>query len=468
MFGIAHHTRSPQLHEATRSRMVPGVHPLLASAFVADRTFDERTDNLASQYDCLDADSVPAHTGELGKAARSILKRHAAAEDAPPPPSPLLPLLVLPSAYVLAAAMLIIEEHAPLLAALERLVACGCADGVRSLSEVLMAGLLQLELAEHGSVSDLSALEAAPRSWTYVSWPDGPDGLALVTRGQCVLARRLRPEPRMAYLRGFLSAAECAHIIRLGIDGGAMHPSRVVNHHPSKTNNFDGGVQVGARTSESCRVSANQDMVVRRAVQRAAFLVGVTPDHAEAVQVVHYLSSQQYRPHYDYFNPEDERYEQRCGVQGNRLVSVFAYLSGCDGGGKTYFPKLREGFAPEAGCAVCWYNIDRHGNLDERTLHAGQPVESGEKWGLNVWLRERPRLRRQQRPPRAVRATLTPVRIDSTATEPLAQQNGMAHIRLQLSAVPPPPQLPGVVRCDQCGHSAGPIGLCLCRHKYVV
>ena len=37
-------------------------------------------------------------------------------------------------------------------------------------------------------------------------------------------------------------------------------------------------------------------------------------------------------------------------------------------------------------------NVDRDGKLDGRTLHAGRPVEHGAKVGLNVWLRQRPRV----------------------------------------------------------------------------
>ena len=67
--------------------------------------------------------------------------------------------------------------------------------------------------------------------------------------------------------------------------GGELHPSRVVNHNRKEGD--PGGVMSTHRTSESCRVSAMRDSVVRRAVQRAAYLTGLTPDHAEAVQVIH-------------------------------------------------------------------------------------------------------------------------------------------------------------------------------------
>ena len=40
---------------------------------------------------------------------------------------------------------------------------------------------------------------------------------------------------------------------------------------------------------------------------------------------------------------------------------------------------------------ACRYNLERDGSLDRKTLHAGEPVVEGEKWGMNIWLRERPK-----------------------------------------------------------------------------
>jgi len=254
----------------------------------------------------------------------------------------------------------------------------------------------------------------------------------------------------MAYVRGFLSAEECAHVIELGRQGGELHPSRVVNY------DGDVGVRSEARTSESCRVSAGQDATVMRAVQRAAYLTGLSPNHAEAVQVVHYDAGQQYRPHYDYFSPQDVNYERKCAEMGNRLLSFFVYLMPCEGGGRTYFPKLHAGFTPEKGSAVCWYNLDRHGNLDDRTLHAGEPVTKGEKWGLNVWLRERPRQRKVAIQRRKVATCTLSVACDGAAGP---------HVHLAIAAQPRPTS-PGLSACPACGDITGPIGLCLCTDKY--
>jgi hypothetical protein len=64
-----------------------------------------------------------------------------------------------------------------------------------------------------------------------------------------------------------------------------------------------------------------------RVIQRAAFLCGLTPQHAEAVQMVHYLPGQEYRPHFDWFSPRDARFEDKTRQMGNRLVISLTCLA---------------------------------------------------------------------------------------------------------------------------------------------
>lgn len=74
----------------------------------------------------------------------------------------------------------------------------------------------------------------------------------------------------------------------------------------------------------------------------------------------------------------------------------------CEGGG-THFPRLQrpmgekwcdviecgpgEGvtFKPKKGTAVFWMNFDEDGRGYKETIHAGMPVTSGQKIGLNIW-----------------------------------------------------------------------------------
>ena len=40
---------------------------------------------------------------------------------------------------------------------------------------------------------------------------------------------------------------------------------------------------------------------------------------------------------------------------------------------------------------MLWWNVNENGVEDQSTLHAGEPVEVGEKFALNLWLRQQPR-----------------------------------------------------------------------------
>lgn len=47
-------------------------------------------------------------------------------------------------------------------------------------------------------------------------------------------------------------------------------------------------------------------------------------------------------------------------------------------------------FKPVVGSVVFWKNLLPDGQGDERTLHAGLPLTSGKKVGLNIWTRDDP------------------------------------------------------------------------------
>jgi prolyl 4-hydroxylase len=99
-------------------------------------------------------------------------------------------------------------------------------------------------------------------------------------------------------------------------------------------------------------------------------------------------------------------------VGGNRATSFFAYVHVANGttGGGTNFPMVdapgdqrwcdfvdcdgewESGvtFRPVEGNAVFWQNLLADGSGDHRTLHAGLPVTSGGKIGMNIWTRQAP------------------------------------------------------------------------------
>ena len=121
-----------------------------------------------------------------------------------------------------------------------------------------------------------------------------------------------------------------------------------------------------------------------------------------------YGDGQNYHFHTDWFNAPDRTTVE---VGGNRLTSFFVYVAVANlTGGGTNFPVLNAPFderwcqyvdcdepwekgvtfRPVPGNAIFWQNLHDDGSGDAATLHAGLPVTSGTKLGMNIWTREGP------------------------------------------------------------------------------
>lgn len=170
----------------------------------------------------------------------------------------------------------------------------------------------------------------------------------------------------------------------------------------------------GGKTTHSVRTSQStslwRDDVVRCIEERAVAFQGysVPRSHVEPLQLVRYGEGQRYHFHTDWFT-DPSHAAARLG--GNRVSSFFGYVSAANvTGGGTNFPLLdapRDGrwcafvdcdepwdngltFRPVEGNFVYWENLLADGTGDPRNLHAGLPVTSGQKVGMNIWTRQAP------------------------------------------------------------------------------
>jgi prolyl 4-hydroxylase len=120
------------------------------------------------------------------------------------------------------------------------------------------------------------------------------------------------------------------------------------------------------------------------------------------IVVQNYGIAGQYRDHYDWF-------DDRHAVGGNIASTFFVYIHANSTGGGTNFARLTppstleeeerwcefidcdrpldEGvtFKPILGNAIYWENLHEDDSGHVRTLHAGMPVTSGNKMGMNMW-----------------------------------------------------------------------------------
>lgn len=160
------------------------------------------------------------------------------------------------------------------------------------------------------------------------------------------------------------------------------------------------------RSSQSARVPRS-DAVASCLEQRMKSILGnVQHAETEPVQIVKYEVGEKYRVHVDWFyTPQNRTTKSKNETrQWNRLASIFAYLEDDCTGGETHFPELNpisttmdfhkfrledtgKGLyvKPRRGSAILWNNLHANGSGDLRVAHAGLPVLSGRKIGMNIW-----------------------------------------------------------------------------------
>jgi prolyl 4-hydroxylase len=122
---------------------------------------------------------------------------------------------------------------------------------------------------------------------------------------------------------------------------------------------------------------------------RMAACTGVPFRNFEASSVLHYKVGQAIRNHFDFIDPQSPNYEEQIRTQGQRVITFLLYLNDDYEGGETAFPELGISHKGKAGEGMYFVNALQDGSPDIRTLHAGQPPTSGEKWIVSQFIRNR-------------------------------------------------------------------------------
>ncbi len=123
---------------------------------------------------------------------------------------------------------------------------------------------------------------------------------------------------------------------------------------------------------------------------RIAAAVGAPFSHLESPFVLHYAPGQAFEDHYDFVDPETPDYAQEIARNGQRMVTFLIYLNDDYEGGHTEFSHLKLRHQGKAGDGFYFVNALPDGEPDTRTLHAGRPPLTGEKWIFSQFIRNRP------------------------------------------------------------------------------
>jgi prolyl 4-hydroxylase len=149
-----------------------------------------------------------------------------------------------------------------------------------------------------------------------------------------------------------------------------------------------GGEELNAdRTSSGMFFRRDENEVVQTLERRLAALVNWPVENGEGLQILHYRPGAEYKPHYDYFDPDEPGTPTILKRGGQRVATIIMYLNEPERGGHTIFPDLNFEVTPQRGNAV-FFSYNR-AHPSSKSLHGGAPVIAGEKWIATKWLRER-------------------------------------------------------------------------------
>ncbi|SAL31987.1 2OG-Fe(II) oxygenase superfamily protein [Caballeronia cordobensis] len=186
-------------------------------------------------------------------------------------------------------------------------------------------------------------------------------------------------EPVVALLADVLSPRECDRLIEIGRE--RVQRSSVVDPDSG------GEVLIDARKSEGAFVNGSTDPLVATIDRRIAELVQQPVENGEDLHILRYGAGGEYRPHFDYFPEEQAGSKHHMQRGGQRIATLILYLNQVEDGGDTTFPDIGLTIHPRRGAALYFEYVNALGQTDPRTLHAGMPVERGEKWIATKWMR---------------------------------------------------------------------------------
>jgi prolyl 4-hydroxylase len=208
--------------------------------------------------------------------------------------------------------------------------------------------------------------------------------MSLRLRDSYDLGDEVACDPLVQVIDDFVTEAERHHIIRLA--AGRLDTAFVSAVGDATTS--DG------RTGRVAWVKHDETAIVHDLVGRVSNLVSIPVEHAESLQVVHYGTTQEYRPHFDAYDMNTAKGQQQTERGGQRIVTALMYLNAVEEGGATIFPKLNLEVEAQPGRMVIFHNLADHKLFDfsrhPKSLHGGSPVGAGQKWACNLWFRARP------------------------------------------------------------------------------
>lgn len=188
-------------------------------------------------------------------------------------------------------------------------------------------------------------------------------------------------DPHVEVIDGLMSPRECEQIIE------------AARRHMRRALVSEGGGEGAVSDTRTGRVHwfpHTESPVIAAVTARLSAMVGIPLTRAEPLQVIHYGPTQEYRAHFDGYDLATESGRRFTENGGQRVLTALCYLNDVEQGGGTGFPTLDVEVAAKTGRVVIFQNcLNGSNTIHPASLHAGLPIEKGEKWACNLWFRER-------------------------------------------------------------------------------
>ena len=186
--------------------------------------------------------------------------------------------------------------------------------------------------------------------------------------------------PTVVVKDNVVTPEECDYIIKFAEKRGLQE---------NRINVGDEMVKDPSRTSKGTFAKHDEDKVITDVLQRLASIAGVPLSRAEPATIQRYQPGQEYKPHLDAFKPGEVMPDMfKAEEAGNRAVTVILYLNDSDGG-STGFPNLGLVMQAFQGRILMFGNLDENKEAHPLSMHMGLPPNTGDKWILTLWFRER-------------------------------------------------------------------------------
>jgi prolyl 4-hydroxylase len=233
----------------------------------------------------------------------------------------------------------------------------------------------------HGAT--LAEAEAAIDNNDVPDWQQLAQTLDLQPWLSAVSGAVLNEAPLVKHFSGFIPLPVCQLLIRQS--SRRLQPALV--YDPVNKRN----IRYKTRTNSIAQFNLVENDVLHFLLQeKMSAACGIPMTQMEATAILNYQPGEQISDHFDFVDPDLPGYEQEIAENGQRVITFLIYLNDDYTGGATAFPKLGIEHKGRAGEGLYFVNALPDGAPDLRTLHAGMPPLSGEKWIVSQFIRNRP------------------------------------------------------------------------------